>query len=268
MMKVYESLDLKNNRVVNIRPALASGDWPSGTAQAGALKYTANGLYMYYTPSGESTETWYRIGAYSGTQPTPNNGQFQIDSTNSIGSASSSSDAISFTVNNNLDSGDTVLFNMDSGNLRIANGTTSDDKYISLDVASSIAGEMVFYSTFNSESNTNLYVTITNPLKSSNVVVSVYEQFTYKPTGGSGDRTGWEKIGCEVQIKHPQDNCDILLTLTNVSTDKQFKVVVVGAKSTITGSGTNAVEDIVSATNQSDNGNTTKSSTSPITRGV
>jgi hypothetical protein len=262
-MKIYESLDLCKNTVSNVVIGTTGAD------VTGGIKYVSSGnkLQLYYLGG------WHDIG---GSSPTPDyvSGNFTIGPSTTVGNSGTE-----LTGSGTMDvfaasgqSGDTntptdLKYRVNEGKLIIGTTTGNSDNYLSLDVASSVAGEMVFFSTFNSETYTNLYITISNPLKTSNVVVSVYEQFTYKPTtGGSGDRAGWEKIGCEVQIKNPQDNCDILLTLTNVSTNKQFKVVVVGAKSTITGSGTSAAESNISAKNQSDNGNTTKANTNPITR--
>lgn len=260
-MKIYESLDLCKNTVSNVVIGTTGAD------VTGGIKYVSSGnkLQLYYGGGwhdigGSSTTTNYVSGNFTiGPSTTVGDSGTEITGTGTMSVFAASGQTGDENVPTNL------KYRVNEGKLIIGTTTGNSDNYLSLDVASSIAGEMVFYSTFNSESNTNLYVTITNPLKSSNVVVSVYEQFTYKPTGGSGDRAGWEKIGCEVQIKNPQDNCDILLSLTNVSTNKLFKVVVVGAKSTITGSGTSsAAESNISARDQSSN--TTKTNTNPITR--
>jgi hypothetical protein len=260
-MKIYESLDLCKNTVSNVVIGTTGAD------VTGGIKYVSSGnkLQLYYTGGwhdigGSSTTTNYVSGNFTiGPSTTVGNSGTEITGTGTMSVFAASGQTGDTNVPTNL------KYRVNEGKLIIGTTTGNSDNYLSLDIASSIAGEMVFYSTFNSESNTNLYVTIENPLKSSNVVVSVYEQFTYKPTtGGSGDRAGWEKIGCEVQIKNPQDNCDILLSLKNVSTNKQFKVVVVGAKSTITGSGTSAAEENISARDQSTN--TQKQNTNPITR--
>lgn len=246
-MNVYENLDLKNNRVINVRPQLASGDWPTGTASAGALKYTANGLYMYYTPSGTNPSTeqpyeigWYLVGAYSGTQPTPNNGNFQVNSA-STGSAVASNVAIDFTVNNNNSTGTAMLFTMDNkGSLRIANGNTSSDKYVKVDVAGSIAGVMVFSSVFQTTAAGNQYITIENPLKTDDLVITVYEQDTYKLNGS--DVTCYNKIACEVMIKNREDQYAIEVGLLGVTSGKTFKVVGVGAPGTIVAQAANDVK--------------------------
>ena len=237
-MKIYENLDLVGNKVSNVVIGT------TGSSTEGAIKYvsSSNKLQLYY--AGE----WHDIG---GSSTTTNyvNGKFTIGPSTSVGTGTqiTGTNTMEVWAKATGSSGtETALkCRMNGGNLIVGTATGTNDQYISLNVASSVAGEMVFFSTFNSGNNTTISVDVENPLKSSNVVVSVYQKFFYKlaDSGGSLDREGWEKIGCEVAIRDAQDGCSILLTLSGVSANQDFKVVVVGAPSTISGSGSSSIEN-------------------------
>lgn len=259
-MNIYESLNLAGNSVSNMVIST------TGYNAAGGIKYDSSGKLMLYYSGG-----WHEIGGSS----TETN---YVDGTFNIGNADSSTftGGTKVTGNNTFDvvatasgssnTASALKYQMTSGKLRIGTANSDPVKYIELDVSGSVANEMCFYSDFTTTETGTNYVTIENALKSTNIVVSVYEKTFYKATDASGsvDRIAWTVCACEVDIRDPQDGCDILLTLHGVSANKDFKVVVVGAPSAITGSGSQAQESSSAKSVTTDSSKI--SGTSPIAR--